>query len=716
MSIFRMLLLSLLIIATNYSQLEHYRPQNKPIQVNNLSEEDIIRYRINSFLSAVRSENYSLLKDYVAKEILNDSLTYNSITDDKNVTNSIYLKCINTDTLIVARSNNYATVEFLVSDLHNYQGKKEILVLSKDNGRWIITGSTFLVKMLLYQQPKNKSLVSAETAIWLNSSLINKSLSNSGIIQRHAIYTDLFTINWTITKNAIHRYLFGRPSDGKIVSLDGANENDAKIFTVVSDNECSRIIFAREKGLNTWIKSYGDNTGDYELVYPDCLSLDKFGNIFVLDKFNRKIIRLVYNDVNESISYVTTLETPSITDPVHFCIEKNPINNINFNIWIADRFQSSIFKVTWSGATIGKYTYVTNSDNNSLYFNNPSKILIFNHMGIENIAIIDNNSKRLVIINSITGYQGNGIIGAYKVFNFSDDLNASLNSLGIPFPDGGLYVGDKNNKMFHIFEPNNFRYLGSISSVKKDDIVQPQWTSPLFLTSDAMSISDLYHLDFMTMDKWTSDKGINTYLPGADMVNPVVTYGNEPDNPWIKIDASLVGDPAGFTKILDQNSAIVVVPFNMIQHSSYHYSSIISGSILPSLVGKYYLEFLLSPRQREDYPEAFRPANYYTGVWFAMPLKSNLEGPKQGTTGSSLFWNVNPVSGSGDITCTWMKQDFGSSAIQTISTEKQLEFIMPNNSFTLICVVTDNFTKQTQTITQFISHITTSGSLTSDEE
>jgi hypothetical protein len=93
-------------------------------------------------------------------------------------------------------------------------------------------------------------------------------------------------------------------------------------------------------------------------------------------------------------------------------------------------------------------------------------------------------------------------------------------------------------------------------------------------------------------------------------------------------------------------------------------------------------------------------------IKFTMPMDGNMTGPTSGTVGSSLTWNVNMTSGSGDFSYSWSKQYApGTAWIDLESTSSVLSQNMGNSGFTIKCNVTDNYTGLTKSFSQYVNSI-----------
>jgi len=117
---------------------------------------------------------------------------------------------------------------------------------------------------------------------------------------------DVHEINASFTT----QYLSGKQlfSGNARLDVDGVLPTnlvkDAVAFYL--DPGWNRIIFGNNDG--AWIKSFGDHVGDgYTFNHPQAMEIDHYDTIYVADSDNGKIVKLFYNRISQTISYVTSI-------------------------------------------------------------------------------------------------------------------------------------------------------------------------------------------------------------------------------------------------------------------------------------------------------------------------------------------------------------------------------------------------------------------------
>jgi hypothetical protein len=529
-----------------------------------------------------------------------------------------------------------------------------------------------------------------------------------------APYTNYQTINRTVTESDLQRILFKEPHDGKFVRLIGTGE----LFGVASDFMWNRLVYGRENG--NWIKSYGDNPGDYQIMWPSRISLDQDGNIFVLTNLPRSIWHFHYDESTELVSFVRDISLPGILQAEDFCTDY-----VNFNpgiffcsFWIADKAGNAVFNYQ-DGTNIIKYTSVTDeATGEQISFVEPTSIII-NYHGTSSMAIIDSNKKRIIIVNNYT-FGANTIMGDVNALMFNDQLNVSLTSIGY-FHDTGLWLSDENNGMFHIFDGYyGSGYLGSVRTLENG---QTQWTNPKCLTSTYMSLSNGNSNEVITFDKWDYNSGINTYWPNVDCLNLRMFYS--PLSPSISLPCAfiLATIPTAAMHVWaqiyreDGTSEKLWVPYFApgLYYPADQTIAAIKPSDLTNRIGKYRARFSLEPIDNQYYGNYQQPTKYYD-IWFALPVNGTISEPVFGAN-NQITWNVNIDMGSGDFSYKWYRQDQGSSLWSEIQNVTSSSCTQPysNVAFTIRCDITDNFTKCVTSLSKPLNVTVKSGPLTQNE-
>ena len=658
-----------LLVSVSYAQWPGYRPDEKLVEAPQLSDDGLIRVIMDDLLFAAREEKPERALRYVSQRLRNEILASSEKV-------SFFSRGLEIDSIRVVVTGNKAVVQCSISDRVNVHNKRETIVFEGGSGKWSIISSTFLVRALLQQTLKNSEgghatvgeeniggeLVSTLAA---QSSITNAShsvvlssfrFSNSALIQRHVPWTDYYTINRSVTKDKIERILFNYPYDMKFVRLP----NSSYVLAVASDHLWNRIVFGKTNGnvFDSWLKSYGDHPGQDKLYWASSLTLDKFGNIFVLAHFPTKLVRLKYDDASQNIAFVQNIQLPAVEEPVDVFHDGNwtPDDLIN-TVWLADKRGNAIFRFTLDGQQLGKYTRVIQaSTGEQLTFSGPTKVIANYYTGnTMGIALIDSEKRRVIIIGWVTGYQGDAIVGFYSATGFAPETNARLGSIGF-FPRGTseeLWVADESNGMFHIFDGHyDDGYLASVRSLGTG---QQQWLSPRALTTTGMSNSNGDYLDAMTLDQWDDTRGLNVYLPGADIVDFKATYTTD----GIRFEYKLTNTASRTSQIYNQNNQLV----HQFASSQYARAGQRIDAIQWSQLGTGSFSFRVSvlPYHNASYGQ-YQQSPVQISQAFSRPLSVSISGPDgvfhtccKGQPANRYTWTANVSGGTSPYTYSWLR-------------------------------------------------------------
>ncbi len=712
-------ILILFITNINYAQLIN----KKPIERIKNTYVDDLKMITRDIINAVSSGNIDMIAKYLSNGI---DTSYEATSD----TTQIFTPFIDIDSVKTSIIGDKATIQCGVFDEFTHYHSNETIILSYSKNKWKIISSRLLIKIIVNKHrdfaqviKKNydnikQTVIKSKDSGRILSTQSSFLFSNSALIQEDAIGTYLTTINKAVTQQYVNKAVFNSPYDGRVVWTNGHD-----FFSVITDNQWDRIIYASYNG--GWIKSYGDNPGDQSLMFASSIGLDKFGNIFVLEGgHNTEVIRLKYDESSSKIISPQYIPTQNVIDAADISLDDNstPDDISDDSFWIADRAGNSIQQYNWSGGFLNKFTRVINpSSGMETDFSGPSKILIYYHNGRE-IALIDNNQKRVIIINNIASFQGDAIIGSYVSYTFQDPVK--LNSLGIfQGIENGLFVSDQTNGMFHIFD--GIGVSGYLASVRYTADGQQQWVKPQGIFSTYMSNSngDDY-LDGFTLDTWDNYHGINTYLAGCDFINPYLV--SQIWHGWLPMIGIFATIPTYSNATVD----LYRQDGTFIEHyeGGYQFSwpagvqggyaigpwDVTNGT---NAIGIFYAKIGITPYWNLNYPINYQLPPLYKYVYFALPVIGSITGPTSGFNGAYLLWNCVPTTGSGNFTYSWYRQDFGNSTwypIQSGSSSSCSQQIT-NKSFTIRCDVKDNYNGNVSTFTKYVSSITTSGTLVSNE-
>ncbi len=697
----------ILINLNLFAQWEHYKSENLPVRIEPQTDKELIR----EILIEIQNSIFVSSNDYL-KYIDGNAKVKKHAIDEIIFEELYYFKLENIEIEI---KDGLANVNCEIV----FPGKKiinEKMILSKYLNSWKIKSSSFIIDYLSYRYSKFENVNPLIQSP--RSSVISELYySTTALLQREAWGTDIFTINRSVTRDILSLALFSDIADGEVVAL----ENTADKFSVISDNTWNRLIYMSDAGL--WMKSYGDNSGDIQLLNPTSVSLDKFGNIFVLSGNPSKISQLIYDSNYGLINFVKDINISGyMTKPVDIAHDCNSTPDIvtDDKIWVADELGNAIYKLNWEGAQVAKYTsFRNNSTGEIISINNPSKIVVpQNPWNNFTIGLIDQNKKRIIFITDIFNIQGEEILCDFFEYTFSQSLDVTLNSLSyfLGRSNESIWVSDERNKCFHILNVKS-GYLGSLSYL--NNIVQ--WNKPLNMISTAMSNSYGGYYGLMTIDDWNSINGINTYYEGAELRNIFARY-NVPSF-CSPINTNIYGTFLTRSKVnidLHYYKANlinrVMTDFNFDCNKDWPIFQF-CNPYLPSEVGMYTAKIFVEPQDNDNYGDwQMTPLEY--NFHFALPVSGALNGPSQFSNCSDLTFNVDIQSGSGDFTYSWfIRKGSNHSWVPLSGNSNQL--ILPvndgNTTFTLRCDVHDSFNNTEISLSKSVNGITQIGALTSDE-
>ena len=608
--------------------------------------------------------------------------------------------------------------------------------LHRSLGKWQIVKSSFLIKRLIRQLNNKSNFNNSKEVLseskYTNSETISKININSKInsVQEYSfvlsstalirvpIYkisgTDVNQINRSFTNQYLGVSLFNEPAEGKFVNTTGGD-----YISITTDYMWNRIIYGSIN--HNWTKSYAEHSGENYIQFASDLGIDMFGNIFVLGDFPTKVYRLKYDESIQKISFVCQVPVQGVTEISNLCLDNKDTPDIvnDDSFWLTDKSDNAIFNFTWSGQLLGKYTRVKNpSTNEEITFIRPTKIIAYyyliNGSSTLNLALIDNDKKRIIIINNISSFQNDMILGDLTICQFTSDV--SLNSIGFFDYEGanGLWIADGLNGMFHIVDAiDGTGYLGSIKTING----QQQWSTPRGLSSCIMSNSSGGYAGCFTLDQWDDSHGINFYYAGSDLVGTTSIGQIINSSPTVSISTSALTLCNVQTSLYNSGGSLIKNFYSYIWTSGKQQTEPILPSDVTSDMGKYRLRLSVTPINNSEYPSDYQQQPLNKDVWFAFPLTgADIEGPECSVNGVRLTWNTSVNSGSGDFNYYWYIQNDGSNT-QTLVSSGNSSFteVMPSNGFTLTCKIHDNFNSNEISVSQHVSSITTSGTLTSNE-
>ncbi len=331
-----------------------------------------------------------------------------------------------------------------------------------------------------------------------------------------------YEININIIKSQYDIQLFsaGAEADACVYYSSYVSEYQYKRVAFYVDPGWNRIVYANET--NRVTNSIDGFSGDdnVKLSEPVAIHVNDIGEIFVLDKDQKKVFKLQY--VN-STDKITTTPSSTYIESDHF---KSPsdlsyFNNDTYNTTeddffvITDREDKSVMVFDHNGNLINRYTSY-----NDTPISDPKKVIVFKDRYTQDkyIAFIDNNRV-------VKGKIGASVLSNVQIsdsFPWGSDLtDIGLVSYGHLLINS-LVVTDRNKDMLHHFNDDCkyiCSYKGPISHYMSSPVKLYNTTFAHYPRSRRVS------LDFFAMDQWSYNRGIKKYVPGAGILNSTITRG-----------------------------------------------------------------------------------------------------------------------------------------------------------------------------------------------
>ncbi len=536
--------------------INHINSQEIPaIYIQNEdSEKDLIYHNINILENSINSKNSKLLSLITTNRIKeNEKTSYFSIMPEENI--KIYVQEININ-------SNSASVNCLLDIINSNSISKKIknTFYLKKGKEWRFDDLEKLNQTVfnIIDNPNNK-----ESQTEYNN--VNIVYSDKTFIRYPFTTGGIFEINSDVTQQNLGVPLFAQGTiiDYAIFLINPSPPSSTAIFAL--DKNWERIIYS-ESG-STEIKSYGDHSNDFKFFLPTAIDVNEFGEIFVLDQYAKKIIKLIYSSATNSISSAVELNiNPNIL------IQPNDIdyssNILGFNknddfILVTDIGRKSILKFAVDGNLIEEFNkyQVNNIDYN---INCPTRVTTTG----DYIQFID-ASQNLIISGGI------GILPSTIVTTFG--IPSKLPNISKPTDIGidashDLMVSDENLDLVHKFD----FYGNYICSFKG---ITNFFAYPQIVCNSSYSYPGKVMIDFVINDRWSMTNGMKRYCPGADAVNLQVSEYSI----YYKFDCL-------FTDILQYTLKLIRISDNYIVQSESG-STLWGGENKSFLVVKDYLDF-----------------------------------------------------------------------------------------------------------------------------
>jgi hypothetical protein len=332
---------------------------------------------------------------------------------------------------------------------------------------------------------------------------------------------------------------------------------------------------------------------------PWGITTDDWGNIYVSDKRNDCIIKLVYVPSSNSIYYSSKLMIPGLDGPtdVVYSSHNTPNNSTDDYFLIANKNARNIIKTDISGNVLNT---ITRFKTEGSYYDFISPIRITQVPNSTYIAVLDEILKYVVV-----GYIGEAnTLYCHNVINFGCCLNPT--DVGTNCY-GDILVPDENNQI------HKFNIIGDYLCTYKSNAFH----FPLRFSR----VNDLEYLIFdqNCADRWSPDHGIKRFIPGSDAFKLAYNQSSTEHQFFYTLsDYSKVK-----LQIINSNNQVILTK-DYGDRISGRRTEIISMSEIPP--GDYTYRINYKPLHDEDYG-AYEQGWKYTQIPISVSLRATITGP-----------------------------------------------------------------------------------------
>jgi hypothetical protein len=500
---------------------------------------------------------------------------------------------------------------------------------------------------------------------------------------------NLYVLNSGYTNTNIQRNLFCPNAPVPVAGYyTDAYVQDGIAFSV--DPYWNRIIYTQKTG--NWIKSYGDNSGDYKFSTPKALAADVYGNLFVTNTDYGIIVELSYG--SGVLSSPTPYSIPGMIHPISIAIDQsgsfsgNPQNDL---IFIADDFAKEIFIMHRDGSSQVVSSYY-DIDGNTYPIKDPVAVQSQDN---GRLAFIDGSRNAFILATPPTSPSTTATAIQSTIFDKSSSL---LNSIGM---DGNSewWVGDILNKALQKFSKDGV-YLATYTASNTNP---GQFSSPVAVSkAPYFNLGQNVNCYVYTSDLWTGSSGMRAFFPGVDLLGlSYLTFTNELDVYFTLTNCAIITMNVNHTSC---GSNTVVWSGN---HSTYSpIQDDASGEVLAAgnytveiptstwTAGWYGVSITVLPVGNSNYDSQGMSALGYGISSIEIrntPFAAAVTGPTNKlNTGQVATCTANVVGGSGEYLYQWATTtDFINWSTGTQGYQNTLTETMASSNIGARCTVTD---------------------------
>lgn len=260
----------------------------------------------------------------------------------------------------------------------------------------------------------------------------------------------------------------------------------------------NRIIYGDYN--DDWLKAFGKfGTGNDGFRSPKRITSSPTGEVYVVDEFNGRIVKLIYNFQNKTLSYLTSFGEEVLKLPVDVDLDiKGTLNDPSDDeIWVLDGWHSKIYHFKANGQLIDSYGEFGQGQGKFYYPEALAKSLWGN-----SLYILDKGNDRIVKIK----YRGINNYEWVKEFHFSHGANYT--SIEVDY-EGGVWLTKRGCCRIDKFTPD----LEPLCKIGKKGTDENEFIYP-----EEISIAKGYGNIFI-IEQWTDSSGGQHYIPGMDILN-----------------------------------------------------------------------------------------------------------------------------------------------------------------------------------------------------
>ncbi len=607
-NIYYLAILTIIFTQPNFSQFEYIQRQRIPdehklLRILNSIVEDIKTAKLNS-------EDYTVLLTGSSKWSL--SKANNKDGDENNIpplfeNKTFYDMEIIPISTVVKSEIGAVAFKMIVTTENGYLEESIELHFIKEYDTWVLKDDNYSRRFLnclnKNYNPVPTESITTFTVLQSNTTLIPYKIYNN---------PDIWDLDKNVTWTYFEKWLFANNS---VIDMDmhqyGTNwPSDVAAFYL--DPYWHRIVYSKYN--SSAIKAFDLEfcSGAQYPAEPWGITTDDWGNIYVSDKRNNCVIKLVYIPSANSIYYSGTLMILGLDGPtdVVYSSHNTPNNSTDDYLLISNKNARNIIKADLNGNVLNTITQFKTGGN---YYNFISPIRIAQVPNSTYIAILDN-----VLNYVIVGYiENDNTLFCHNVINFGAYLNPT--DVGTNCY-GDILVPDENNQI------HKFNTIGVYLCTYKSSAFK------FPLRYSRVNDLEYYTFDQNCADRWSPDHGIKRFIPGSDAFN----LGYYQSSSEHRFNYTLSDFSKVKIEIINSNNQVIFTQDFGDRISGHHIETVAMDEIPP---GDYIYRINHKPLHDEDYG-AYQQGWRYTQITINVALRATISGPTNATPFTNSTFNA----------------------------------------------------------------------------